>query len=346
MSPPISHSAPRPAPSTHRATEAAPTARATPSAPAATPSPTAARDALHRDSFVADGADRARMAHATGRGGPEQFLGGTMEALRMETRRPDWSNPSETLAHHSQLDAAGATTGDTSRCGATALVGGVILSGPEAPRRLAEARTRVESRLGEVDRGLTARGDREWSRPDTTAFTGMAEAREAHRMLDGLPRDTATWTHSDISRFEEATYRLGRADQALHGERTESGLSGAEMVRMRDTVWGHDWHPTTADGHAVDVVFAGTRSTGGAADLNHFVLGTDDAVPTGTDGGPRRAVVYDPWPQDDGTNFVRGAATPERFLGGLSEGAPVPGRDAPRPGLDLDWWRPLAASPD
>lgn len=334
MAPRISSAAPRPAPSTHRASE---TPRATPTAPAPRASP--AHD-LHRDSFVSDAATRDRMAHATGRGLVDQVGNGREMAERMASRPIDWAHPADTLAHHSQLDASDATRGDSSRCGATALVGGIIMSGPEAPRRLDEARTRVGARLEDVDRGLMARGDREWSRTDATAFHGMADAREAHRMLDGLPRDTSTWTHADVSRFEEASYRLGRAEQALHGEHATDGLTGAEMVRMRDTMWGSDWHPTTADGHAVDVVFAGTRDTGGTTSLNHFVLGTDDMV-----SGGGRGVVYDPWPDDNGTNFVRsGSPADERLLGGVDRPTtPFAGADGARPGLDLDWWRPLAA---
>ncbi len=280
------------------------------------------------------------MAHATGHGVADQVMNGRMNAAGNEGTHPVWANPTETLRHHGQLDASDATRGDTDRCGATALVGGVVMSGSEAPRRLAEARSRVDSHLTDVRSGLLSRSSTEWSSREATSFTGLADATESRRLLDGLPADTSTWTHGDISHFEEATYRMGRADMALHGDHSASGLSGPQMLRLRDDVWGHNadgtaWHPTSPDGHPVDVTFAGTRDTGGDVQLNHFVLGTDDPV-----SGGRRAVVYDPWPSDDGTNYVRTGATDERLLGGIGERRDVlaPGA-APRAGLDLDAWR-------
>jgi hypothetical protein len=332
MAPPISHSPPPRAPALstpHRAV--APSVPTSSHAAPTAPPPDASR---FRDSFVSDGAARERRAHATGRGVNEQIMGGLMTAATRENTRVDWSNPTDTLRHHSQLDSLDATRGDSERCGATALVGGILLSGPEAPRRLADARGRVESSLSDVQRDLTARSSGEWSRPDATSFSGLADASESRRLLRGLPSDTSTWTHSQVSQFEEATYRLGRAEQALHGAHATSGLTGPEMLRLRDTVWGDDWHPTTSDGHAVDVTFAGTRDTGGAVQLNHFVLGTDAPVSEG-----RRAVVYDPWPQDDGTNRVRTGSADQQLLGGPVERQQwLAGDTAPRAGLDLDAW--------
>lgn len=277
------------------------------------------------------------MAHATGCGLVDQIGNGRDAATDRASRRIDWSNPTDTLRHHSQLDGDDRTRGDTERCGATALVGGLVMSGPDAPRRLADARTRLTEHLGEVDRDLTGRGSREWSRLDSPAFRGMAESSEAHRMLDGLPADTATWTNADLSRFEEATYRAGRAEMALHDGASAPGLSGSEMRTLRDTMWG-DYRPRTSDGRECDLVFAGTRDTGGAAALNHFVIGTNEAA-VGTD----RATVYDPWPDDNGTNYLRGApGVGERPIGGsLATDRSDPFADHsrdPRPGVDLDFF--------
>ena len=91
------------------------------------------------------------------------------------------------------------------------------------------------------------------------------------------------------------------------------------------------------------MVFAGTRDTGGATALNHFVLGTNDPVLPGA-GHPDRATVYDPWPQDGGTSFVRGApGVGERPIGGdlARSSAPFAGATGATPGVDLDFFSPI-----
>ncbi len=267
------------------------------------------------------------MDHATGRGVESPVvMAARGRAAESASARPDWADPTGTLMRHTQIDSDSRTHGDTERCGATALVGGVLMSGAEAPRRLDEARGRVDARLGEVRGRLIDRTSTEWSSRSPTSFTGLADASESRRLLNGLPRDTSSWTHRDISRFEEATYRLGRAEMAADGTNLPSGLNGVEMSHLRETVWGGDWHPTTSDGHSVDVNFSGTREGG----LNHFILGTDAAV---TDA--RREVVYDPWPSSFGDPFVRGSGAAPRAMGGFEE------REAATttPGIDLDVWR-------
>ncbi len=265
------------------------------------------------------------MDHATGRGADTQVRAARTRARETGPLRPQWTNPTGTLMERTQIDADPTTRGDTDRCGAAALVGGVLMSGPEAPRRLDEARTRAGARLTDVRRDLFERSSSDWNSTHPTSFSGLAEASESRRLLDGLPRDTSTWTHRDISRFEEATYRLGRAEMAADGRNPAAGLDGVEMVQLRQTVWGAGWHPTTSDGHRVDVNFSGTREDG----LNHFVLGTDAAVSES-----RRAVVYDPWPDENGDPYVRGSGAPGRAMGGFEERG-VPGTT---PGVDLDVW--------
>lgn len=205
------------------------------------------------------------------------------------------------------------------QCGASSLVAGLVLQGATATQSAANrllAATRDLARLFQRTAGdLIYREAREQLTSNVTLLSRLAV----------LP--ASQWTTRDLRALSLAVYTHARCDFVTRQPRGvavawNGGLQPAQVLALRDLLWSAPHAPSTAGActmHLIDF-----------ADGRHWVLATPAPA------GSRAAIVFDPWPQADGS-----ASTIEDRASDRSPAALGPDSDAANRingGFDIEGW--------
>lgn len=232
------------------------------------------------------------------------------DAAAHQNDRVDWRNPQTTLNHMSQIDSdQGQNAGgnDPVRCGAANLVAGTVLLGPQQTR---QAMQNVQQRGQKLrEHYVQLRNEFPRNSPEYAQLTQMMnhldQGINTMRDLRQIPSDKLSV--KDLQRMQEGVYEVAVLDQRMNGQNQYSEsrfsdnpadadhgyLTTGALQTYRDLMWGNQ--RPQVDGQPQNIYWVNNEANGG-----HFVLANQNANADGS-----RGVGYNPWPDADGTAYVR-----------------------------------------
>ncbi len=205
-----------------------------------------------------------------------------------------------------------------SQCGAACLAAGLLLAGPEASAHAVDVL---------IERATALRAA---YRAEPAAWEARTELTRVIGLLDRLERTPPErWTVREARELTNAIFVIAQCDQHARylGVSAEvdfgAGLRGNVMLAYRDLLWPEA--AITLGERRIDI-----RHLHFADGSEHFVLAEDDDSGIGA----RQRVVFDPWPQADGSASTELDSPSSRDIDVVSPGDP-----RLRGSMDLDSWR-------
>jgi hypothetical protein len=272
--------------------------------------------ALFRNPAVAQAQGATRKPKATEIGGMNAGALGAQDpavpaarrqAKKVQSEKIDWKNPEKTLEQFTQFEAK-AGNSDAVRCGAAVVVAGALLKGPTQFQgglgAVAARASNVAAKYSDLSIAARAEAGRTTDPRQKARLIAYADQADefakaadaaSEKLFAYADKNPKSLTQKDLQTITEAVYRAANVDQRLNGPRTFDNatdqqsqyLQSGAVKTYAELMWGSG--DASLAGSTVKPSYVENGQGGG-----HFVL-------TQADG----KVAYNPWPQADGTAFVR-----------------------------------------